>query len=132
MSRSGGVALVQLAAWLALAGIAAAGSASEARAEETNTETFESSLGSEGDGGAETSAADLDEDDCRAMLRNCDERLQACETDVEGMPYLAGAYMGLWALLLGFLLWVRRGQRRLRDELEELRARLREAEGEAR
>lgn len=64
--------------------------------------------------------------DAKGLLAECDRRLDVCERDAIGVPYLAAAYMALWVLLLGFLVAVRRGQRTLEIEIEELRRRLRE------
>ena len=68
--------------------------------------------------------------DFRAMLAVCDEEREACERDAVGVPFLAAAYMALWVILLAFLFAVRSGSARTRAEMEELRARLRELEGE--
>jgi hypothetical protein len=63
------------------------------------------------------------------LLARCDARLDRCEEHRAGMPYLAIAYMVLWVILLGFLLGARRSQRRLGEEIADLRRRLREFEG---
>lgn len=63
--------------------------------------------------------------DYKAMLARCDTLLGTCQKDAIGVPYLAAAYMALWVILIIFLVMVRRGQGRLRGELDELRARLR-------
>jgi len=67
-------------------------------------------------------------DDFRAMLGVCDEQREACEKDAVGVPFLAAAYMALWAILLGFLLMVRNGTLKARAEMDELRVRLRALE----
>lgn len=67
-------------------------------------------------------------DDFRAMLSVCDEQREAYEKDAIGIPYLAAAYMALWAILLAFLFSVRRGNDRARAEMQELRVRLRALE----
>ena len=67
-------------------------------------------------------------DDFRAMLAVCDEQRDACEKDAVGVPFLAGAYIALWLILLVFLFMVRAGTARARAEMEELRARVRELE----
>ncbi|MGM0575470.1 MAG: hypothetical protein ACQEXJ_07040 [Myxococcota bacterium] len=79
-------------------------------------------------GAASDEAEAAEAGDYQAMLRVCDRRLDSCKTDAVGVPYLAGAYMALWGILIVFLVLVRRGQRRLEVELADLEARLREAE----
>ena len=65
-----------------------------------------------------------DSDDPMALLANCDARVEVCERDAVGVPFLAAAYMAIWVILLAFLFMGRRGQLRLRAEVEELEARL--------
>ena len=62
--------------------------------------------------------------DFAGMLKVCDGRLDLCEKDAVGVPYLAGAYLVLWTILLGFLFMAQRGQRRLATDIAELRVRL--------
>lgn len=75
-------------------------------------------------GAPEADAAAPEPGDFKGMLGVCDQRLEACETDAVGVPFLAAAYMALWVILLGFLFVVRSGQRRLEAELADLRDRL--------
>ena len=58
------------------------------------------------------------------LLRHCDLRVEVCERDAVGVPFLAAAYMAIWAILIAFLVVNRRGQRRLELELAELERRL--------
>ena len=80
--------------------------------------------------GAGEAAPPVDSNDPRALLKECDRQLDACKRDAIGVPYLAAAYMAIWAILLAYLLVVRRGQSRLEGDLAEMEARLRELEGE--
>ncbi len=75
-------------------------------------------------GAPEAPAAAPADGDYKGMLTVCDQRLETCETDAVGVPFLAAAYIALWVILLGFLLVVRSGQRRLEGELADLRDRL--------
>lgn len=79
--------------------------------------------------GADEAAPAVDPNDPRSLLRECDRQLDACKRDAIGVPYLAAAYMAIWAILLAFLLVVRRGQSRLEGDVAEMEARLRELEG---
>lgn len=90
-----------------------------------------------GKGKSVTFGADADAEpavaagDYQGMLAVCDARLEACKDDEVGIPFLGAAYLALWAILIVFLVAVRRGQGRLEAEAGELRARLRELEDAA-
>ena len=70
--------------------------------------------------GSEPPAAGTPQD----LLKHCDLRVEVCERDAVGVPFLAAAYMAIWAILIAFLVVNRRGQRRLELELAELERRL--------
>jgi len=67
--------------------------------------------------------------DTKSLLVACDNRVDICERDAVGVPYLAAAYMAIWAILMAFLIVIRRGQRRLEGELKELERRLDDPSG---
>ena len=81
--------------------------------------------------GAAESAAPAEAGDYKAMLAVCDQKLESCEKDAIGVPFLAGAYMALWLIVLGFLFTSRLSLKRTRQELTELRARLMAIEEES-
>ena len=62
--------------------------------------------------------------DTKQLLAACDNRVEVCERDAVGVPFLAAAYMAIWGILFAFLIVIRRGQRRLELELQELERRL--------
>ena len=70
-----------------------------------------------------------DPTDPKQLLAACDTRVEICERDAVGGPYLAAAYMAIWGILFAFLIVIRRGQRRLELELKELERRLDEPGG---
>lgn len=72
-----------------------------------------------------------DEGGLLQAVRVCDAKLEACEKDAVGVPYLAAAYLALWAIFVVFLFMSRSAQRRLRDEVHELRERLRRLSDES-
>ena len=74
--------------------------------------------------GAAESTAPAKAGDYKSMLAVCDQKLESCEKDAVGVPFLAGAYMALWLIVLGFLFTSRLSLKRTRQELTELRARL--------
>ena len=65
-----------------------------------------------------------DSSDPKQLLAACDNRVEVCERDAVGVPFLAAAYMAIWLILFVFLIINRRGQRRLELELKELERRL--------
>ncbi len=69
--------------------------------------------------------------DFKGMLKVCDGQLEACKADEVGIPFLGAAYLALWAILIIFLIAVKRGQGQMESEVAELRARLRRLEGSA-
>ena len=73
---------------------------------------------------AEPAMEATDTTDPKQLLAACDNRVEVCERDAIGVPFLAGAYMSIWVILLAFLVVIRRGQRRLELELQELERRL--------
>jgi CcmD family protein len=73
---------------------------------------------------AEPAMAAPDSSDPKQLLAACDNRVEACERDAVGVPFLAAAYMAIWTILFVFLIITRRGQRRLELELKELERRL--------
>ncbi len=77
---------------------------------------------------ADAPTESVDSNEPLALLASCDKKLESCTTDAVGMPYLIAAYLVLWAILVIYFTLARRGQRRLREELDELRALVREYE----
>ncbi|MBD90062.1 MAG: hypothetical protein CL940_06980 [Deltaproteobacteria bacterium] len=73
---------------------------------------------------AEPAKVAADPSDPKQLLAACDTRVEICERDAIGVPYLAAAYMAIWCILIAFLIVIRRGQRRLELELKELERRL--------
>lgn len=73
---------------------------------------------------AEPAPAPTDTTDPKELLAACDTRVEICERDDVGVPFLAAAYMAIWVILIAFLIIIRRGQRRLELELKELERRL--------
>ena len=80
-------------------------------------------FGSAPDAGAPAAAGDH-----RKLLEVCDSRLEVCERDAVGLPYLVMAYLALWLILIGYLVIVRKGQQALALELAEVRARMADLE----
>jgi CcmD family protein len=73
---------------------------------------------------AEPATQATDSTDPKQLLAACDNRVEVCERDAIGVPFLAAAYMAIWVILIAFLIIIRRGQRRLELELKELERRL--------
>ena len=73
---------------------------------------------------AEPAMEAVDSSDPKQLLAACDNRVEVCERDAVGVPFLAAAYMAIWGILFAFLIVIRRGQRRLELELQELERRL--------
>lgn len=75
--------------------------------------------------------------DFEGLLRNCDlERARAvnaqkmCEKDKVNIPFLTGAYLALWAILMVFFAIVALRQKRMKAEMAALRERLARLGGE--
>ena len=81
--------------------------------------------------GAAEASAQPKAGDFKSMLAVCDKQLESCEKDAVGVPFLAGAYIALWFIVLGFLFASRVSLRRTRQELQELRVRLLAVEEES-
>ena len=81
--------------------------------------------------GAAEDSAPAKAGDFKAMLAVCDKQLESCEKDAIGVPFLAGAYIALWFIVLGFLFASRVSLKRTRQELQELRVRLLAVEEES-
>jgi hypothetical protein len=82
---------------------------------------------------AAVTAAELPEmlKQCDAQLRACERGAELCEKDRTGVGFLGAAYLGLWALLLGYFFVTRRRQQRLMADLRALEARLARLSGAA-
>ncbi|MFT7578646.1 MAG: hypothetical protein ACI9MR_000304 [Myxococcota bacterium] len=61
-------------------------------------------------------------------LTDCSRRLEECDQDSLSMPFLGAAYGALWVILMIYLSFNASRNAKLREEIEELRARLLKAE----